>query len=71
MKFMVLTIFPEMFRSFQEHGMIRRAIENGLISLDPIDVRDFAAGRHRVTDDGGASIAVDSAGCAYGSTYRI
>jgi tRNA (guanine37-N1)-methyltransferase len=51
MKFVVLTIFPEMLRSFQDHGMIRRAIENGLVSLEPIDVRDFAVGRHRVTDD--------------------
>ena len=51
MKFAALTIFPRMFASFTEHGMIRRAIERGQIELTTIDIRDFAPGRHRVTDD--------------------
>jgi tRNA (guanine37-N1)-methyltransferase len=51
MKFIALTIFPEMFTSFQEHGIIRRAIERKLISLQTVNIRDFASGKHRVTDD--------------------
>jgi len=51
MKFIVLTIFPEMFRPFWEHGIIRRAIESGKISAFTYNIRDFADGRHQVTDD--------------------
>jgi len=51
MKFSILTIFPDMFAGFFEHGIIRRAIERELIHTDILDIRDHAAGRHRVTDD--------------------
>jgi tRNA (guanine37-N1)-methyltransferase len=47
----VITIFPGMFDAFVSHGIIRRAIESGKICIDPVDVRDYAHGRHRVTDD--------------------
>ena len=51
MKLIVLTIFPDLFDSFWEHGIIRRALEQEKISVSAIDIRDFAEGRHRVTDD--------------------
>jgi tRNA (guanine37-N1)-methyltransferase len=51
MNFTVLTIFPEMISSFAEHGIIRRAISREQIDLEAIDIRDFAKGKHRVTDD--------------------
>lgn len=51
MKYIVLTIFPEMFQSFWEHGIIRRAIEKSKISAHTCNIRDFAEGRHQVTDD--------------------
>ncbi len=51
MKFSVLTIFPEMVNAFAQYGIIRRAVESGRIAVDAIDIRDFAEGRHRVTDD--------------------
>jgi len=51
MDFIVLTIFPEMFDSFFGNGMIRRAIAQGKINAACINIRDFAEGRHRVTDD--------------------
>ncbi len=51
MDFIILTIFPEMFASFLEHGMIRRAIAGNRITVTPIDIRDFAEGRHKTTDD--------------------
>jgi len=50
-KFAVLTIFPEMFVPFWEHGIIRRAAESGKISVSAVNIRDFAEGRHHVTDD--------------------
>jgi tRNA (guanine37-N1)-methyltransferase len=51
MDLIVLTIFPEMFNPFWEHGIIRRAIAKNIISAATIDIRDFARGKHRVTDD--------------------
>jgi tRNA (guanine37-N1)-methyltransferase len=51
MQFVVLTIFPDMFDPFWRHGIIRRAIEHQKISAAAINIRDFAAGRHQVTDD--------------------
>ena len=51
MKFSILTIFPDMFTGFLEHGIIRRAMDRGLIDTGIINIRDHAAGRHRVTDD--------------------
>ena len=51
MDYSVLTIFPEMFDAFWAHGIVRRAIESGKVSAGAVNVRDYAEGRHRVTDD--------------------
>jgi tRNA (guanine37-N1)-methyltransferase len=51
MDFAVLTIFPEMFDPFWQHGIIRLAVERGIINASAVNIRDFAQGRHRVTDD--------------------
>lgn len=51
MKFAVLTIFPEMVAPLRSHGVLRRAVQRGQIDICAIDIRDFADGRHRVTDD--------------------
>jgi len=51
MNFAVLTIFPEMFTPFWENGIIRRAIEQKIISASAINIRDFTSDRHRTTDD--------------------
>jgi tRNA (guanine37-N1)-methyltransferase len=62
MDFSILTIFPEIFDSFLAHGIIRRAIEAKIISVNPMDIRRFAEGRHRITDDrpygGGAGMVM-------------
>jgi len=50
-KFSILTIFPDMFTGFLEHGIVRRALDRGLIDAGIVNIRDHAAGRHRVTDD--------------------
>jgi tRNA (guanine37-N1)-methyltransferase len=51
MFFTVLTIFPEMFDSFWNHGIIRRAIEHNKIVATAVNIRKYAKGRHQVTDD--------------------
>jgi tRNA (guanine37-N1)-methyltransferase len=47
----VLTIFPDMFPGPLGLSLAGRALENGLWSLEPLDIRDFATDRHRSTDD--------------------
>jgi tRNA (guanine37-N1)-methyltransferase len=62
MNFGILTIFPEIFDSFLAHGIVRRAIESGIIRVTPVNIRDFAKGVHRTTDDrpygGGAGMVM-------------
>lgn len=51
MNLSVLTIFPDLFDGFWNHGIIKRAIDGHKIVPATINVRDFAKGRHKVTDD--------------------
>ena len=47
----VLTIFPEMFETFWSHGIVGRAVNQTQITVSTLNIRDFASGRHRTTDD--------------------
>ena len=62
MRFDIITIFPEGFRGVFEFGIIRRAVESGLIELCVHDLRDYTFGRHRQVDDrpfgGGAGMVM-------------
>jgi tRNA (guanine37-N1)-methyltransferase len=62
MRFDVITIFPEIFRGVFEFGIIRRAVEAGLIEIRVHDLRDYAHDRHRTVDDrpfgGGAGMVM-------------
>ena len=40
-----------MFDSFWAHGIIRRAIDQKKVSATAINIRDFTADRHQMTDD--------------------
>jgi tRNA (guanine37-N1)-methyltransferase len=51
MKVGVLTLFPELFDPFWDHGIVRRAVQGQKINPITINIRDHAKGRHRVTDD--------------------
>jgi len=51
MNFTVLTIFPEIFKTFWEHGIIKRAVHGKKIFTSVINIRDYAKGTHRVVDD--------------------
>ncbi|MGD8834811.1 MAG: tRNA (guanosine(37)-N1)-methyltransferase TrmD [Desulfobacteraceae bacterium] len=51
MKFVALTIFPELLQAFWDNGIMRRAAAEGIIVPTAINIRDYAKGRHRVTDD--------------------
>jgi tRNA (guanine37-N1)-methyltransferase len=51
LRFEILTIFPEIFRSFFEHGVVSRAQKTGLIEIGIRDLREFTHDRHRTVDD--------------------
>jgi tRNA (guanine37-N1)-methyltransferase len=51
MRFEILTIFPEFFRGFFEHGVVSRAQKTGLIEIGVQDLRAFTHDRHRTVDD--------------------
>jgi tRNA (guanine37-N1)-methyltransferase len=47
----VITIFPEMFPGPLGLSLAGKARQKGIWSLDAIDLRDFAADKHRTVDD--------------------
>jgi tRNA (guanine37-N1)-methyltransferase len=51
MRFDLVTIFPEFFSGPLQHGIVRRAQETGLISVNVQDLREFTKDRHRTVDD--------------------
>ena len=61
MKFDVLTLFPEMFKSLDQ-SIIGRAKEKNLIEINLINIRDFSKDKHKKVDDtpygGGAGMVM-------------
>lgn len=51
MRFDILTIFPGFFAGFFEHGIVRRAQADGLVTISVHDLRNFTHDRHRTVDD--------------------
>jgi tRNA (guanine37-N1)-methyltransferase len=62
MRFDIITIFPEIFSGVFDFGIIRRAVEGGLIEIHVHDLRDYTYDRHRQVDDrpfgGGAGMVM-------------
>lgn len=46
----ILTLFPEMF-GYLQHSILKRAQEAGLVQIDLHNIRHYATGKHRVTDE--------------------
>ncbi len=51
MRIDILTLFPEMFPGYMNNSILRRAQESGLLEVKLHNIRDFAKGKHRVTDE--------------------
>jgi len=47
----ILTLFPGIFSGPLDNSILLKAREAGLLTVEVHDLRDFAAGRHRVTDE--------------------
>jgi len=58
----ILTLFPPMIRGYAGESILGKALERGHLSLTVTDIREHAAGKHRVTDDtpygGGAGMVM-------------
>lgn len=58
----VLTLYPDMFPGPLGHSLAGRALTEGRWSLDVVQIRDFAADKHRTVDDtpagGGAGMVL-------------
>jgi len=51
MRMQVVTIFPEMVNTIGEYGVVGRAVEREVISLECQNPRDFTVDAHRTVDD--------------------
>ena len=65
MKFYVMTLFPEMVERAMSESIIGRAMKDGLISLETVNIRDFSGDdRHHHVDDytygGGAGMLMQA-----------
>ncbi len=62
MRIDILTLFPKMFDGFINESIIKRAIENKLITINIIDFREFSSLKHKQVDDtpygGGAGMVL-------------
>ncbi len=80
----VITIFPGMFASFLEGGLLGQAVAAGLVQVNLVDPRDHTADKHRSVDDapygGGVGMvmkapplvaAIEASIAARGPAHRI
>ncbi len=62
MKFDVLTLFPELIQSHLDFSIMKRATDDGVISVNAINPRDFTLDKHKKVDDtpygGGAGMVL-------------
>ena len=62
MKIDVLTLFPEMLRPMLSASILGRAVENGILQVNLVNIRDYTLDKHRRTDDypfgGGAGMVM-------------
>jgi len=51
MRFDIITLFPGMFRSAFQEGVLHRGLEKGIIEIHIHNLRDFTRDRHKQVDD--------------------
>ncbi len=64
MKFDILTLFPEMVQSGLNDSILKRAVENNIISINTVNIRNFTNDKHGHVDDypygGGAGMIMQA-----------
>jgi len=62
MRIDILTLFPQMFEVPFGFGIFKRAVDNGLVSLNLYNIRDYTHDKHHTADDypygGGAGMVL-------------
>lgn len=62
MRFVVLTLFPDVVASYAAAGVLGKAVERGAVEVEAIDIRDFTDDKYRSVDDepfgGGAGMVM-------------
>lgn len=65
MNFYILTLFPEMVMEGLNTSIIGRAVKNGLLNIEAVNIRDYANNKHGQVDDyvygGGAGLLMQAA----------
>ena len=64
MNFHILTLFPDMVKQGLGTSIIGRAVNNGLLSIEAVNIRDYAFNKHQSVDDypygGGAGMLMQA-----------
>ncbi len=64
MNFYVMTLFPEMIENGLMHSMIKRAVENKIVKIESVNIRDYTKDKHNRVDDypygGGAGMVMQA-----------
>ncbi|SJP44155.1 tRNA (guanine-N(1)-)-methyltransferase [Clostridioides difficile] len=57
-----MTLFPEIFNSYMDESIMKRAVEKGIIEVHIYNIRDFSDNKHKKVDDypfgGGAGMVM-------------
>jgi tRNA (guanine37-N1)-methyltransferase len=51
MKCDIITIFPDIFHAYLNEGIMKRALQKGIIKLQVHNLREYTEDRHRTVDD--------------------
>jgi tRNA (guanine37-N1)-methyltransferase len=51
MRYSVITIFPDFFHAYLNEGILRKAVQKGLIEISVHNLRDYTNDKHRTVDD--------------------
>ena len=64
MNYHVLTLFPDMIQDGLNTSIIGRAMAKGILSLEAVNIRDYAFNKHQKVDDypygGGAGMVMQA-----------
>ncbi len=75
MKFIVLTLFKEMFDAFVNTSIIKRAIDKEIVSIEVIDIREFTSDKHNRVDfppyGGGSGMIISAEPLSKAIDYSI
>jgi len=63
-RFDILTLFPDIFNSVMSESIIGRAVNDGLVEINPVNIRDYTNDKHNRVDDypygGGAGMVMQA-----------